>query len=459
MTNFITDSIKVRKKYTDFIFTNELYRWTLKENSEGYIDTARRYIAKKKLFSEKIKGIVSPTNYKLIYDILQVDKNAKFYKPEDFAFGKRVELNIDKNKINQLFENSLKRSYLSFLNYDHLRNIGLKRVEQYILMLSTVSLGNSFISDNLFHKEDISIDKITTLKIIKVNTKKVKLLNFIYVLNKKYNYSFDDISSFLFKAYSELKITDPFNESGFIFLEEEDSDIYETYKEIVNKEIEVQVKELTYKTKKGQDKKIIIRQSKASEEINNYYMLQSEEYFEQKQLVCNLEYPNIMLLEPILSHIMPLKDLVLTLKILLKLGKIQSNRMVLSIEEELKKKLKPKQNAAWLNKSIWKEIYENKDYLFSNTIDPITTEYIEFSCPVCGDGRYKPTPQKIFCGYRGCRFKFNRINLKSFGIPKISVDQTLEALANKSLMIKKSDGKNLVLFLNNKEDYYYLYID
>jgi hypothetical protein len=188
-------------------------------------------------------------------------------------------------------------------------------------------------------------------------------------------------------------------------------------------------------------------------------MLQKENYFEKKILHSEKLFPNLILLYNSLSFLFPYRDFFMTLRLLLKMKKINENKMSFYLEEGLIKKMQIKKNLIWLNKNVWREIYENQDFLFGHIIDPIICSSIEFKCPVCGDPDYAISPQKIFCRGKNCSFRFNRINLKSFGIPKISVLESIQALNSGSLLLKKDSGGNLPVFLNNKEDYYYLYIE
>lgn len=452
MKNFLTDSIKIKHTYPDFKFISRIFFWKLKEDQNSYIELISKKIIKEDL-SGSLVGIVSPTNYRLLYDILSIDSNAEFYKPEDFKFGKRKKFNFNKLIIFKEFDKYIKRSYLSYLNYENLRRVGLKRIEQYVLMLGILSFRNIFVYDNILVKNnELTVEKIKEEKEVEIKIKEISLINFIYILQLKYKFSFEDILSYILRMYSELKITDPFSNS-FIFLEEDDSDIYRVYKELISDSVKVTVKKI--KTDHGFfEVKISDRKSL----LNDYLMLQREDYFEGKIIHTENSYPNVLLLYNFLSFIMPFKDYVLTLKLLLFMKKVSILKSVLFIEDEIIKKIQPKKNIAWINKSIWKEIYENQDYLFGHIIEPILCKTIEFKCPICGEENYSVTPQKIFCGKNNCNFKFNRINLKSFGISKISVEQAIESLSSGSLLLRTNNNKNIPVFLNNDKNYYYLYI-
>jgi len=150
---FLTDSIYIKKQYPDFMFASNIFFWKLSEDSNGYIELTSKKIVKENIESPLV-GIVSPTNYRLIYDILSIDKNAEFYKPEDFRFGKRKKIKFNKETIYKEFDKYIKRSYLSYLNYENLRRIGLKRIEQYVLMLGVLSFRNTLIYDNLLVKKE-----------------------------------------------------------------------------------------------------------------------------------------------------------------------------------------------------------------------------------------------------------------------------------------------------------------
>jgi len=451
MKTFVTDSLEIKRTYPDFIFANEIYNWSLHNSEDGYFHLKNKRILKERLPFDKIIGIVSLHNYRLIYDLLYIDKETKFYLPEDFK--DRKELKIDKKKIQSIFEKYVKRSYLSFLNYEHLKRLGLRRIEQIVVLLGIISLKNIKIYDNLVISQDFVIDKIETGKKQIIEVKKINLLNFIYILNKELSFSFSEILSYLLRIRSELKITDPFDPEGFIFLEEDDSEVFKLYSQLINQKIEYQEYLIFSK-----DKKLLVKNVKNKSLVSDYLFLQSENYFEKKILSSEKEFPNILLLESMLKNIMPKKDFILTFHLLLKMKKIESKRMFLYVEEDYIKRLKVFKNKYWLNQKVWKDIYDNQDYMFGHIVEPISAKHIEFKCPLCGEENFQATPQRFFCGKRGCKFVFDRVNLKNFGIPKISVEQMIEALHNQSVLIKKKDGKNLPMFLNHNDNYFYLYI-
>jgi len=434
-----------------------LYSWKLVPDNE-YLK-----LEGKKLFKEtfhKVRGIVSPSNYKLQYDILKIDQSAKFFKPEDFKFGKRNEFTINKIEVKKEFEKYIKRSYLSYLNYHQLSSLGLKRIEQYMSMLGVFSLRNVYEYDNLMIKEELKIIKLTKIKKEIVKIKNIDIVKFTNLLNKELKYGFEDIFKFILQMYSNLEITDPFYKNGFKFLnQQKDNDIYILYNEIFGKDIEIEYIKATCKTKENKTVELLIKKGINSNNfIDKYLMLQTDNYFEGKIIFSEKFYPNILYIEEFLKPFFPKKDILLNIYTLIKLKKIKQDKMYLYIEENLLKIMNIKKNLAWINKNVWKEIYENQDYLFNNIIDPLNIKSSDFVCPVCGEESYRVTPQKLFCSKKGCNFKFNRINLKELGIEKLSKEQMIEALNVESLFVKTKENKNLPLFLNNKNGYYYLYL-
>jgi hypothetical protein len=453
---FLTNSLYIKKKYPDFIFLKDIFSWTVKENKNGYMD----FFSKKKVFDTiepPLVSIISPSDYRLIYDILTIDPNSIFYKPEDFSFGKRKRFLFNKKSVQNEFFKYMKRSYLSYLNYSELSSLGLKRIEQFVMLMSIQSFNSFKEYDNILLRDYGRILSIKKVKEEKIIIDNINLSKFIYVLNKELSFSFEDISKYLLKLHGELIISDPFLESGFKFLKEDNSEIYDIYSEIIGTH-KIDIYEAIIEFDSGKKQKIFIKKGNVSKNVSNYLLLQNENYFEGKNLHSEKIYPNLVLLYNSLSFIMPFRDFFMTLRLLLKMKKIKENKMSFYIEEDFIKKMQIKKNLGWLNRNIWKEIYSNQDFLFGSIVDPINCSSIEFVCPECGNRDYLITPQKVFCRDKKCSFRFNRVNLKSFGVPKISILEVIQSLNSESILLKKSNGSSLPVFLNSKNSYYYLYI-
>lgn len=457
MKSFITDSLAVSNKYKDFHFITDLYKWKL-EFINNYISLKKEINHHINFYDNPPVAIVAPSNYKLIYDLWSLNKETSFYKPENFDFGKRKKFYPPEKKTKKLFDNYLKRSYISYLNYDGLSKLGLRRIEQYLLMMGLIPFQNELVFDNLKIKNDSKIIKKIEEKEYLLTTDKLNLIDFIYALGKKESFSFDDILTSLLRFYGELTISDPFDSSGFSFLKENDFSKYES--EVLSSEIKV--KEISYLCIDETTKKEFVLKIKkgntSSDFLNNYYQLQKEEYFEDKLLYSKIKYPNILVLKTLLSDIIPFRDLILSLKLLLKMKKLTNENMYLELKKEDLIMLSPKENISWISSKIWKEIYDNQDYHFGQIIDPIQTKNKGFQCPLCGNETYRLNPTKLYCGEKKCRFFVNRINLKSFGIPKISVENIIEGLNSKSLLLKKKKGGYLNVFLKQNEDYFYFFL-
>ena len=234
MKEYITDSIFIKNKNKDFkFFPLEIFKWKISEkNDELEYQKSGKFPE-----NSQITALVSPSNYRLIYDILLIDKNFSLYEPEYNKDNFYIKKEINKNKIISEFNKYMKRSYLSYLNYSTLKNIGLKRVEQFMIILSAISFKNMFVHDNAFFKSEFIVKKIILDKNqVYKKDNKLDLIRFIYVIHRKLNYTFLEVFSYILKLYSTLKCSDPFSDEGIVFFED-DNELYNIYKEIKEEEV------------------------------------------------------------------------------------------------------------------------------------------------------------------------------------------------------------------------------
>lgn len=454
MISFITDSIYIKNKYRDFTFLSQAFIWKVKTHkNEAHIE--KRNIHNLDIDYLTYTGVVSPSNYRLQYELLTLNKETRFYAPEDFL--ERKPYWVDFKKVEKEFDNYLKRSFISYLNYDYLKNIGVKRIEQFIILLSTIASQNMKSIDNLSVPNNSVVESITKIKEDRIEINGIKLLNFINLLNKTFKYSFEDLSKAIIKEYSRLSITDPFVENGFYFINDKNHDMYDIGKSLELISVDIDVYKCVIKDEKEKKRTILIRKPKAdiSEHLYDYLYLQKEDYFPGKILRSNKEPDNILLVEQAINGLFPLKDFILTLKLLIKLKKIENKNMNISVSNEVIEQLKPKANSAWVKKDIWNEIYSSESFNFSSIINPVDTKHSSFKCPVCGNENYKITPLKLFCGNIHCGFKFIRNNLKKFEINRISVENIIEGLNNGSILLRSEKNKNYSAFVENKGNTFY----
>jgi len=456
MKEFLTDSIYFKKKHKDFLFfANDIFIWRVDNKDNEFF--FNKSIKKNIDFAEKISAVVSPSNYRLINDVLILDDNAKFYYPSKNKdiFLKKNRFNVDKKAIKLEFERYMKRGYISYLSYSSLKNIGLKRIEQFVILLSSVSFEKDLMYDNIkISKNEIIKKVISDTEDKFFLNKKVKLLNFIYVVHNELNYEFIDIFSHILKLYSELKCTDPFDTNGVVFFED-DNPLYDIYKKISNKKVFYR-KKIIYI---DNNKIVVNTTNEKSKILINYYFLQKEDYFEGKILESKKAFPSIINLIKYVNKIIPFKDVLLTLQLLERMNKISIFDMRISINSSIRKRLEIRNNKKWAELKTWSDIYKNLDYIYNDIIDPIYTEKIQFECPLCGNNVYSITPQQMFCSKMECNFAMYRTNLKSFGVKKISLDNMIDGLKNKSVLLEKDDGGQLPVFLKKNSDFYSFWIN
>ena len=112
----------------------------------------------------------------------------RFYRPE--FYERRETFEVDYRKIDKLFENFLKRSYISYLNYEKLQNLGLNRIEQFVICLAFILFKGYSNSDNLIIDNKVyKIEKIEKIRTVKIKNKQIDFLkcleNRINRFNKK----------------------------------------------------------------------------------------------------------------------------------------------------------------------------------------------------------------------------------------------------------------------------------
>lgn len=457
MYTYITDSLYFYKKNKDFLYKNELYKWTLKYSNKE-LKLHKKIIDNKidKKLEEEIIGIVSPSNYKLLFELKELNLK-KIYYPE--IFEKRLNIKINYKDIDILFEKFLKRSYLSFLNYEKLQRLGLNRVEQYIILLNIVGFSGYKNIDNILLNKNYKIKDIKTEEIIVKPSGKISTLKAIRMISLKYNYSFDEASKLLFQLYGKLNISDPFQEEGFVLLKkiEEHNDLNILFLNILKNEFKIKKQILLLEDEKGINKEIIINHLiDFNKDLNNYFGFQEEEYFLEKYLIPNQELFNIEFIYENLKEIIPLRDFILTIKSLIKLDKVKIIKNYLYMLNEDIKPLKIKHNYEWISKKKWKEIYELKTFSFNNILEEINIDSIDYSCPCCGYNDYIISPMRFFCKNRNCKFVFDRLTLKIVEVKPILEEKMKESLIHKKVFVRNKYGKNFVVYLRNKDNYFYL---
>lgn len=369
---FITNSMYIHNNNKDFLFKTELFKWTIKPN-KNTIGLDKTPIDKKiidKIKYEEIIGIISPSNYRLLFELKEINYK-KLYFPETYEIGKSV--NIDIRTIDFLFEKYLKRSYISFLNYEKLQNLGLNRIEQYLILLNFSLLKKFKNFDNLLIYEKLKIISFQKKETKSYKEKKIDLFKFLRFLSFKYDMSFDEATKYVIYLYTNLYITDPFFEEGFVFLKKindlEKKSINDLFVKLLKKEIFFDVFHLETQNIKGNKKEFII--NKLIEEDENliyYFGFQKEEYITDTFIFPENEINNIDYLLSNLKEIIPIRDIFLTLKSLLKLGKVKNNKMFFFIEDKYNSLLRLKHNIEWISKKNWEHIYLEHSYSFNNIL-------------------------------------------------------------------------------------------
>lgn len=456
MIQTITDSLFFYKNNPDYIYTSELFRWEINTNNKYSLLSKKKLNKDYNLEDQEIIGIVSPSNYKLQFELKELNTK-KIFIPEFYKYGKPFK--VDYSKIDILFDKYLKRSYLSFLNYENLRNIGLNRIEQFILLGNSYAISKFKNEDNLLLNEKLTITHIEEIKEEEMFSNKIKMLDFIKTISIKKNINFDEASKLIIQQYGLLNISDPFLEEGFIILKKiSDISLHNLCIKILKTKIKVKTYKCSCINQNKKEKIIYIKKTNDNieEDLYNYYNLQKNNYNKNDIIEPTLELDNINLIYQSIQKIIPLKDFILTLKSLIKLNKIENKNNFIFVNEETVKKLNIKKNLSWLSEQTWEKIYNEQSYIFNNIISEINTENLEFCCPLCGYKEINISPLKFFCKNVKCNFTFDRTTLNIVEVKAIQEEKMIEALQNKKIFIKNKNNKNFVVYLKNDNNYYFL---
>jgi hypothetical protein len=343
MPLFVTDNITLKSQKPDLFFVNNLYIWKVKKNLDGEIifedNIANKLFAKNAIF-----GIVSKSNYRLLYDILyhnkKIQNNTLLFDPFLYTnYVNKAIYKVDKKVVTKEFNNFLKRSYLGYLSKDVLYKIGFdnQKIEPILIMMGYCL---STYKDNV---EAVLNEDISKLLYNLSGTKEFKTEL--------------DVLNFLLKRGSELEISDIFS-SPIIF-----KDKYNYLKDFTI------------------DKGKVILNFKKNPILFLYYS-----YF---------------------NEILNIRDYLLNLKILFKREIFYYKNNNLYILNSFKNILNSEHNKQWLDKKVWENIYKS-DYSFTTFLNPLSFLNIDFTCPICGDKRIKPHPTYFSCRNYSCKFSFDR---------------------------------------------------
>jgi len=203
MIFYITDNPEIKKIIKSNIeLTFQIYDWRVNLSKEKIdIEEVNFQISKKikkKIIREKILknktiiAIVAPSNYKLIYDLLDIEKEfnkkIKIYSWDSYIQKRRTMLKVDRKEIKNLFNEYIQRGYLTSLLYNKLTFFNFQRIEQFISIIA-INIINQINKDNKEEEIDINNLKTTTLINILLNEMKPinKIIDILIYNQRKFN--------------------------------------------------------------------------------------------------------------------------------------------------------------------------------------------------------------------------------------------------------------------------------
>jgi len=472
MKQLVTDYKFFHRKHKEFdFFQNEILPWKLVESDYGLIyerKSKRTLGRQKKINYRRVSGVVSPSNYRLIFDMLKSFEESSFYKPHRYFNLSPFKYPYEPNKkeIYETYSKFIVRGFISFLFSLELNQLGFKRIEQFLAILAKVEVSSEkSYFDNQYiagtnHKE-LTITKITQIKEKQLSIgKKIDLVRFVSAYSIFNKIPFFDVIKKVESLYYYGGCSDPFDKFGVEFYQPNNKDpfdnsLFEFYSKIASKKniiISISVVEL------GSGKKIPIKTAKnILKELNLYLQLQEKSYFVDQILISedsNVKFLDSFFLIKALNKYMPLKDSILTIQLLVKLNRI-------SFEDSFFGKIKVTEDDIqvftehhnWLDYDYWDDIYSSPDYSFD--LEPINPNKNKFKCPICNeDNSIVVSPLRVSCKTRKCKFKFLRNNLGSVGVSKVKVEDIYNLFKDGGGLIEKDVGGFLSVFINRVGDTY-----
>lgn len=404
---FITDNpeVKLELPYEQTFLMYQLYNWRIREKVDPLsitgvsIDIARKAkkakIIRKISDNDNVVGIVAPSNYKLIYDLIFIKdtygKELTLYTWDSWIDNKPITISKEyEDNIKKLFDEYLQRGYLSLKNYDALAYYNMPRIEQFIIAIMIAELNSQ-------KPTTTRLGLIKQSKSSDIKTQDISLIGMLRVL-MHIRGSFQKAIDKLTYHARKNQITDPFMGSFKIIAEKTHiRTIYETYKD----------SDLYL----GIDKTSAFKKNKAG-------------------------------ITPIIesmSKIIPLVDVVKTMRYMERVEILKPNNQGFDLFIPLNKQ-KLIDYMPYIETKNWENLYKTKEYNFQFYFPAINETLPLFRCPSCSTNLLRENPTFFSCDNSSCQFKFDRI-IKPAGISKaITKTDFLKLLTHGFTHIKNKAG-------------------
>ena len=471
MKKYCFSDIYFFRKLENCIFTKKIYKRHIAFNNRIDFKIEKLYY-KKDIFPDEC--YVSHSNYLLQYDCLQLlkkNRNIQIFnekrKPYQFDSKKIKEISIKEKSY-------LLRSFLSSVNYESLQNIGLERIEHFLIILYSNFLNYYEYNGLLFpKKKDYSIriqNQINPKEhflIQSVNNNTFFTLSFIlYIANLKRVNPFWVMDILYKEFFYKLNITDPFigkfeilNLDNFFFKDE----ILQIKQVIKNISVLFRATDESNKNYfcvdlfgplQEEKNLLILKKYFHFFVLNNSYLKSYTSNSVIKITHKNLNKSNIYALYYLFfynSFFIPIEDFFISLFNLLKMGYLvflPDGRIF--PEKKIKKYCFFDYNNYYL--SLENILEKFKDFSFAEELFElpffplIKTEKLSFRCPICNNREYILDYDFLKCKDKNCNFLFNRKNLHSLGIKQVLLKDIIKSLSLPSIYIEDVN-KNKRLFV------------
>ena len=392
MDVYITDNPDIKKTIGGECFlAYQLYDWRYEEvvDKDDPTKITSNIVRRKKnaAISKSLKNntgisaIIAPSNYKLIYDLLymqkEFNKELKLYSWISFAKRKPIKINLP--IVNKEFERYLQRGLLSRKEFDSLACYSFIRIEQFVCMLIIARL-------NVYVKTSPTLGLPANYQESPLKDNEVSLLGMIRVLMKEKGFFYKVIDTLTYHA-RRCNISDPFagnfkfynteNALFKFFTKYHDTDVY-----------------------KGID--------------------------EQKFLLKYKAGVSYIITE--LLQFMPLTDVLKTLRYMETNGFIKTDGQGFDIFSPLQED-DMEYYERFYDPTIWQDLYRLNSYSFSAFFPKLRANLPIFRCPLCGGSELAESPLLFACGNAKCCFKLHRI-ISPAGKKKTLLEREVLQLVN-----------------------------
>jgi len=397
MILYITDNPNIKKTIPGCILLYQIFDWKVSINKDNILEEDFKISKKFKLDTIKkefkinshIVAILNRSNYKLMYELLHINKKVTFYYWDNYLSKQEIKPSLKETEFE--FNKYLQRGFLSSILYEKLSAMNLQRVEQFLIIISVIVSNKKDISNTLipfkttnFRNAKYSYDLFDLF-----NSISIKKENPIYVIDKLIYHS------------RKIDITDPF--AGKFTFKNKNNSLWKLYKE---------------------------NNKKPNTNLTN----------------------EVIKIHNLLIKIIPSSDILKTLRFLFKNDILSYNGNIIYQNLDLKFS-QLKESIKYIDNNKWNIIYKDNGFDIFNIFPPLKLNELKFECPLCGSKNFRSSPFSYWCSDNLCSFRINRVINPVGIKKKITEWDLCRLIKHNSTIIKNSNGGYSRFYLLENEKY------